>query len=108
MSASSKTKGKTPDTAARARVTFTVLGKEVKVPAGMTLLNALQASGHDYLKGCGCRMGDCGECAVFYRKPGSAVTLRDFSCEMRVSEGLEVMEVPFKWNAAFKRAQGGR
>lgn len=91
----------------RQRVRFTVLDRTVEVPAGMTLLNALQAAGHDYLKGCGCRMGDCGECAVYYRLPGSAVTLRDFSCEMRVTEGMEVMEVPFKWNLAFKRAQGG-
>lgn len=92
----------------RQRVRFTVLDRAVEVPAGMTLLNALQAAGYDYLKGCGCRMGDCGECAVYYRLPGSAVTLRDFSCEMRVTEGIEVMEVPFKWNLAFKQAQGGR
>lgn len=89
----------------RAKIKFTVLGQPVSVPEGMTVLNAIQVSGHDELKGCGCRMGDCGECAVYYRKPGSAVTLRDFSCEMRVSEGLEVMEVPFKWTAAFKQAQ---
>ena len=89
----------------RAKVRFTVLGKEVAVPAGMTLLNAMQASGYDYLKGCGFRMGDCGECAVYYRMPGSVVTLRDFSCEMRVAEGMDVMEVPFKWNLAFQRAK---
>jgi len=92
---------------ARKKVTFTILEKEVSVPEGMTLLNAMQTSGYDYLKGCGCRMGDCGECAVYYRQPGSVTTLRDFSCELRVSEGMEVMEVPFKWNLAFKRAQSG-
>ncbi|HEY1723391.1 MAG TPA: 2Fe-2S iron-sulfur cluster-binding protein [Magnetospirillaceae bacterium] len=93
------------ETKTRAKVSFTIMGETVQVPEGMTLLNALQVSGHDHLKGCGCRMGDCGECAVYYRKPGSAVTLRDFSCEMRVSEGLEVMDVPFKWSRAFKLAQ---
>ena len=91
--------------AARNRVRFTILGREVAVPASMTLLNAMQASGYEYLKGCGCRMGDCGECAVYYRLPGSAVTMRDFSCEMRVAEGMEVMEVPFKWNLAYRRAR---
>ena len=94
--------------AGRAKITFTILGQAVAVPEGMTLLNAMQVAGYDYLKGCGCRMGDCGECAVYYRLPGSAVTLRDFSCEMRVSEGMEVMEVPFKWNLAYKQAQGQR
>jgi NADH dehydrogenase/NADH:ubiquinone oxidoreductase subunit G len=89
----------------RSKVTFTIMGRTVQVPEGMTLLNAMQVSGYDYLKGCGCRMGDCGECAVYYRLPGSAVTLRDFSCEMRVAEGMEVMDVPFKWNIAFKQAQ---
>ncbi len=89
----------------RAKVAFTILGQPVEVPEGMTLLNAMQVAGYDYLKGCGCRMGDCGECAVYYRLPGSAVTLRDFSCEMRVAEGMEVMEVPFKWNIAYKQAQ---
>ena len=92
----------------RKRVRFTILDRAVEVPEGMTLLNAMQVSGYDYLKGCGCRMGDCGECAVYYRQPGSAVTLRDFSCEMRVSEGIEVMEVPFKWNLAYRQAQGKR
>jgi len=91
----------------RKKVTFTLLDRAVTVPAGMTLLNAMQVSGHEYLKGCGCRMGDCGECAVYYRMPGTVTTLRDFSCEMRVAEGMEVMEVPFKWNLAFKRSQEG-
>ncbi len=53
----------------RAKIKFTVLDQPVEVPEGMTLLNAMQVSGHEYLKGCGCRMGDCGECAVYYRKP---------------------------------------
>ena len=91
----------------RKSVTFSLLDRTVTVPAGMTLLNAMQVAGYDYLKGCGCRMGDCGECAVYYRLPGTVTTLRDFSCEMRVTEGMEVMEVPFKWNEAFKRAKGG-
>ena len=90
----------------RKKVSFTVLGRATSVPVGMTLLNALQASGYDYLKGCGCRMGDCGECAVYYRVPDSVTMLRDFSCEMRVAEGMEVMEVPFKWNLAYRRARG--
>jgi NADH dehydrogenase/NADH:ubiquinone oxidoreductase subunit G len=102
MNAEAKDK---PAAKGRAKVKFTIEGQPVEVPEGMTVLNAMQISGYDYLKGCGCRMGDCGECAVYYRLPGSAVTLRDFSCEMRVSKGMEVMEVPFKWNLAFKQAQ---
>ena len=91
--------------AVRNKIALTILGQRVEVPEGMTLLNAMQVAGFDYLKGCGCRMGDCGECAVYYRLPGSAVTLRDFSCEMRVTEGMEVMDVPFKWNLAYRQAQ---
>jgi NADH dehydrogenase/NADH:ubiquinone oxidoreductase subunit G len=97
-----------PATQGRGKIRFTIQGQPVEVPEGMTLLNAMQVAGYDYLKGCGCRMGDCGECAVYYRLPGSAVTLRDFSCEMRVAEGMEVMDVPFKWNLAFKQAQNRR
>ena len=46
------------ETKTRAKVTFTIMDKTVQVPEGMTLLNAMQVSGHDHLKGCGCRMGD--------------------------------------------------
>ena len=105
MSASAKGKAAAP---ARNRVRFTLLDTPVEAPAGMTLLNAIQAAGHEYLKGCGCRMGDCGECAVYYRLPGSATTLRDFSCEMRVTEGMEVMEVPFRWNLHYRRSTGAK
>ena len=93
--------------AARKSVTFKLLDRDVTVPAGTTLLNAMQVAGHEYLKGCGCRMGDCGECAVYYRMACTITMLRDFSCEIRVAEGMEVMEVPFKWNQAFNRSKGG-
>ncbi len=107
MAAKPRKRAPAAGTTKRPRTRFRLLGKEVEVPAGMTLLNAMQVAGHDYLKGCGCRMGDCGECAVYYRMPGAPVTLRDFSCELRVMEGMDVMEVPFKWNLAFRRAGEG-
>lgn len=90
----------------RATVRFTLQGRKVTAPAGMTVLNAMQILGHDYLRGCGCRMGDCGECKVYYRLPDSDETGYDHACELRVSPGLEVMSVPFQWNIAYRRARG--
>ena len=91
----------------REKVTFSLKGEDVTVPAGMTLLNSLQVAGHDYLKQLGCRLGDCGECAVYYRMPGSDVTLRDFACLMKVTPGMEVMDVPFQWAVHYRRAKAG-
>jgi hypothetical protein len=48
-------------------VRIRVEGEASLVPASIMILDALILSGHRYLRGCGCRVGGCGECAVLVR-----------------------------------------
>ena len=98
----------TPETeAAAGTVTIDILGRSVSVPAGATLLMALQRNGYDYLKGCGCRLGDCGECGVRFRMPDDPAIRRELSCITKVAPGMQILDVPFRWNLAFRQAQRG-
>jgi len=45
-----------------------IMGKSYKVPAGLTIMKALEYAGYRYIRGCGCRAGFCGACSTIYRK----------------------------------------
>ncbi|HYH21297.1 MAG TPA: 2Fe-2S iron-sulfur cluster-binding protein [Azospirillum sp.] len=89
-------------------ITISVLGTAHAVPAGVTLLNALRKAGRPYLAGCGCRVGACGECATTYRLPGNPALMRDYACVVKVEPGMQVLDVPFGWALACRRAQDRR
>jgi len=44
-----------------------IMGKSYKVPAGLTIMKALEYAGYRFVRGCGCRAGFCGACATVYR-----------------------------------------
>ena len=44
-----------------------IMGKSYKVPAGLTIMKALEYAGYRYIRGCGCRAGFCGACSTVYR-----------------------------------------
>lgn len=92
-----------PVIAERRLVTITVLGREVRVGEGTTILNAVRGAGHSELLGCGCRLGDCGECAIAVRLPGETMPRRELSCIAPVVDGMAVCETPFPWTRAFHR-----
>ena len=48
-------------------VSVFIMGKEYKVPAGLTLMKAMEYAGYRYTRGAGCRAGFCGACATIYR-----------------------------------------
>lgn len=91
----------------RPTVRIRVCGEDRDVPAGMTILNALRRSGHPEFTKCGCRIGDCGECLISVRYPGATMPRRELACVVLVSPGLDVLELPFPWTAAF-RGRAGR
>ena len=41
-----------------------IMGKEYKVPAGLTIMKAMEYAGYRYIRGAGCRAGFCGACAT--------------------------------------------
>ena len=48
-------------------VTVYLLGKKYSVPATLTIMDAMEYAGFKLVRGCGCRSGFCGACAVIYR-----------------------------------------
>lgn len=84
---------------------ITILGTPCRVPAGRTLLNALRGAGHDHLRGCGCRVGACGECAVSFRRLGDPILYSEFACIVPVEAGMTILSLPFAWALAYRRAQ---
>ncbi|MDU0372595.1 2Fe-2S iron-sulfur cluster-binding protein [Hymenobacter endophyticus] len=82
----------------------------ISVPAGATLLAALQAAGHDWLHACGAR-GRCTTCRVQvrsgldlltpltpaelrYREAGRLLPDERLTCQARLPEGAVTARVP--------------
>ena len=91
------------------KVRIHVEGEARLVPASITILDALTLSGHRYLRGCGCRAGDCGECAVLVRSPFLRHAVTELACEAPVRPEIGISRIPFQWNRAFRnRRQADR
>jgi ferredoxin len=50
-------------------VTVYIMGQAYQVPAGLTILKAMEYAGFRLVRGVGCRGGFCGACATVYRLP---------------------------------------
>lgn len=74
------------------------------MPSSVTILDALVLAGHEYLRGCGCRVGVCGECAVVFRVPGSNQVVSERACQTTVVPDMRIVRVPFQWNRAYQNA----
>ena len=53
-------------------VTVFLFGKKYEVPDSLTIMEAMEYSGYQLVRGCGCRNGFCGACATIYRIAGAA------------------------------------
>ena len=76
-------------------VTIYVMGKPYRVPAGLTIMKALEYSGYRYTRGAGCRAGFCGACATIYRKKGEYRFRTALACQTVVEEGMYLSQIPF-------------
>ena len=47
-----------------------LFGKKYEVPDSLTIMEAMEYSGYQLVRGCGCRNGFCGACATIYRIKG--------------------------------------
>ena len=50
--------------------TVYLLGRQCTVPDDLTIMRAMEYAGFRLVRGCGCRSGFCGACAVVYRLQG--------------------------------------
>ena len=72
-----------------------LFGKKYEVPAGLTIMTAMEYAGYDLVRGCGCRNGFCGACATIYRIKGELELHGCLACQTEVQEGMYVATLPF-------------
>ena len=72
-----------------------LFGKKYQVPAGLTIMTAMEYAGYELVRGCGCRNGFCGACATIYRIKGEIELHGCLACQTEVQEGMYVATLPF-------------
>jgi heterodisulfide reductase subunit C len=72
-----------------------IMGKSYKVPAGLTIMKALEYAGYRYIRGCGCRAGFCGACSTIYRIEDEPKLGFDLACQKVVEDKMYLVQLPF-------------
>jgi len=75
-------------------VTVYIMGKAYKVPAGSTIMGAIEYAGYQIKRGAGCREGFCGACATVYRLPGDFKIYTGLACTTLVQDGMWLAQLP--------------
>jgi len=72
-----------------------VMGRRYDVPEGLTIQKALEFSGFQLKRGCGCRGGVCGACVTVYRKRGKYKLNVGLACQTVVEEEMDLVQLPY-------------
>lgn len=72
-----------------------VMGKKHRVPAGLTIMKAMEYAGYQLRRGVGCRGGFCGACATLYRVGGSYKLQAALACQKVVEDEMYIVQIPF-------------
>lgn len=72
-----------------------VMGKEYRVPSGLTIMKAMEYVGYRFIRGAGCRGGFCGACATVFRIQGEYRLQMALACQETVREGMYLSQIPF-------------
>jgi Fe-S oxidoreductase len=72
-----------------------IMGKAYRVPAGVTIMDAMEYAGYRFVRGAGCRSGFCGACGTVYRKEDEDRLSFALSCQEMVAEGMHLTQLPF-------------
>jgi len=75
--------------------TIYIMGKEYKVPSTLTILQAIEASGFLFVRGCGCRGGFCGACSTVYRTKDSYKLKVALACQTKIEDRMYLAQIPF-------------
>jgi heterodisulfide reductase subunit C len=62
---------------------------------GLTIQKALEYSGYELTRGCGCRGGVCGACATIYRRKGEYRLNVGLACQTVVEPDIYLMQLPY-------------
>ena len=77
------------------KISVYIMGKEHRVPEGLTIMKALEYAGYRLIRGCGCRAGFCGACATIYRKKGDYKLYTALACQTTAENGMYLTQIPF-------------
>ena len=77
------------------KVPIYIMGKKYEVPETLTIMKALEYSGYQFVRGCGCRGGICGACPTVYRILGDYHLEFCLACQTVVRENMYLTQVPF-------------
>src|SRR4030043_1646114 len=72
-----------------------IMGKSYKVPAGLTIMKAVEYAGYRFIRGCGCRAGFCGACSTVYRIGDEQKLGFDLACQKVVEDKMSLAQLPF-------------
>lgn len=76
-------------------VNIFLFGKCYAVPENLTIMKAMEYSGYQLVRGCGCRGGFCGACATIYRIKGERDLKSCLACETKVQDNMYIATLPF-------------
>ncbi len=77
------------------KIPIYVMGKKFEVPEELTILKALEYSGFDIKRGCGCRGGVCGACATVFRRKGEYKINISLACQTVIEPEINLVQLPF-------------
>lgn len=77
------------------KVTISIMGRQYRVPAGLTILQAMEFSGYQLVRGVGCRGGVCGACSATYRVPDDYRLKSGLACQTVVEDEMELVQLPY-------------
>ncbi|MFP4170453.1 MAG: 4Fe-4S dicluster domain-containing protein [Methanomassiliicoccales archaeon] len=72
-----------------------IMGREHRVPQGLTIMKAMEFAGYRLVRGCGCRAGFCGACATIFRKEGEYRLNTALACQTEAEDGMYLTQLPF-------------
>ena len=72
-----------------------IYGKKYEIPAGLTIMEAMEYAGYRLVRGIGCRNGFCGACATVYRIKGDRELKACLACSTTVENDMYIATLPF-------------
>ena len=77
------------------KINVFIFGKKYEVPAGATIMSAMEYAGYKLVRGCGCRCGFCGACATIYRIKGDRELKTALACQQQAVDNMYIATLPF-------------
>ena len=71
-----------------------IMGRKYRVPPSLTVQKAMEYAGFQIIRGCGCRGGACGACAMVYGVPRDYKIKTGLACVTLVEQGMMILNIP--------------